>query len=357
MGSVATGPNGNTLFIPYAGSRGADEIHERDYRASLYSGDMGTPSWEYGYKDLDILNDGRFQMDGCRNWVGQSIRPVYIEVVDEPQIDETFGKVADVVDLGLSVKWASWNVGASKVADYGGLYGAGDPTGVRTNYSIEGYHRVEGECISGTEYDLATLKWGKNWRIPTIEQLKELKENCTWEKEVVVDGIKGVRATGPNGNQIFIPCAGTRQGTRNVDKESIASVWSGDITSSYPYGYQDLDLYYSGTLSINGNICFIGQSIRPVYVEEVDEPQIDEVFGKVADVVDLGLSVKWSSWNVGASKVADYGGLYGAGDPTGLLTSTNYFDYYWKDGESICGTEYDLAHVKWGDKWQLPTIE
>ena len=82
MGSVATGPNGNTLFIPYAGSRGADEIHERDYRASLYSGDMGTPSWEYGYKDLDILNDGRFQMDGCRNWVGQSIRPVYIECLD-----------------------------------------------------------------------------------------------------------------------------------------------------------------------------------------------------------------------------------------------------------------------------------
>ena len=92
-------------------------------------------------------------------------------------------------------------------------------------------------------------------------------------------------------------------------------------------------------------------------IEENDDDASNEEFGKIAEIVDLGLSVKWSSWNVGASKVADYGGLYGAGDPTGLLTSTNYFDYYWKDGESICGTEYDLAHVKWGDKWQLPTIE
>ena len=59
----------------------------------------------------------------------------------------------------------------------------------------------------------------------------------------------------------------------------------------------------------------------------------DDDFGKVAEIVDLGLSIKWASWNIGASKIGDYGGLYGAGDPTGKKTSTSYSDYYFKNGK------------------------
>lgn len=205
-----------------------------------------------------------------RNAVGWNRFTNIVGVGDTPNdgTNNEFGKVADIVDLGLSVKWASWNIGATRIADYGGLYGVGDPTGKRTNTSIVGYHRTIGECISGTEYDLATVKWGDKWRIPTIEELKELWERCTWESNVIIDGVKGVRGTGPNGNQIFIPCAGTRQGSVYLDKDRVASIWSGNVGSDSTYGYEDLDLYYSGTILINGNCCYFGQSIRPVYVGE-----------------------------------------------------------------------------------------
>ena len=205
-----------------------------------------------------------------RNAIGWNTFTNIVGVGDTPNdgTNNEFGKVADIVDLGLSVKWASWNIGATRIADYGGLYGVGDPTGKRTNTSIVGYHRTIGECISGTEYDLATVKWGDKWRIPTIEELKELWERCTWESNVIIDGVKGVRGTGPNGNQIFIPCAGTRQGSVYLDKDRVASIWSGSVGSDSTYGYEDLDLYYSGTILINGNCCYFGQSIRPVYVGE-----------------------------------------------------------------------------------------
>ena len=205
-----------------------------------------------------------------RNAIGWNTFTNIVGVGDTPNdgTNNEFGKVADIVDLGLSVKWASWNIGATRIADYGGLYGVGDPTGKRTNTSIVGYHRTIGECISGTEYDLATVKWGDKWRIPTIEELKELWERCTWESNVIIDGVKGVRGTGPNGNQIFIPCAGTRQGSVYLDKDRVASIWSGNVGSDSTYGYEDLDLYYSGTILINGNCCYFGQSIRPVYVGE-----------------------------------------------------------------------------------------
>lgn len=75
-----------------------------------------------------------------------------------------------------------------------------------------------------------------------------------------------------------------------------------------------------------------------------------------AQPIDLGLSVKWASWNVGASSPEDYGGLYGWADPTGNNTSTNNTDYPNNNPPSnICGTNYDIAHIKWGENWRLPT--
>lgn len=269
----------------------------------------------------------------------------YISYTNMYYVEQTndvneFGTVADVVDLGLSVKWASWNVGASKIADYGGLYGAGDPTGNRTNYSIEGYHRVVGECISGSEYDLATIKWGEEWRMPTIDELKELREKCTWESNVIIDGVKGVRGTGPNGNNIFFPCAGTRQGTYYVDKDQVASVWSGNVGSDYPYGYEDLDLYFSGTISINGNRCYIGQSIRPIYVEETDTEDVHEY-------VDV-CGVKWARGNL------QYDAVNGGGESfqANWRIAPNQWHFFRYD-EGITSyqtskTDKQIDHFTWG---------
>ena len=191
---------------------------------------------------------------------------------------EGFGRVADAVDLGLSVKWASWNVGASKIADYGGLYGAGDPTGLLTSMSYRdyNYYNVPNSSICGTEYDLAHIKWQGNWRMPTINELKELKEECSWSYNINIEGIIGCVATGPNGNSIFIPYAGARNGTSNPYEGQHASIWSGEQgyagSISYPYSYKDIDIdyydvYYSSdnpSIRLDGGECYIGQSIRPV---------------------------------------------------------------------------------------------
>ena len=251
-----------------------------------------------------------------------------------------FGTVADVVDLGLSVKWASWNVGASKIADYGGLYGAGDPTGNRTNFSIEGYHRVVGECISGSEYDLATIKWGEEWRMPTIDELKELREKCTWESNVIIDGVKGVRGTGPNGNNIFFPCAGTRQGTNYVDKDRVASVWSGNVGSDYPYGYEDLDLYFSGTISINGNRCYIGQTIRPVYIQRItpdDNGDVDYGNGDVDEGSDLSGNIIGNIYY----NISDENGEYSSTEGCIILRKpTSDTDMNNLEGQDIFGEDF-----------------
>ena len=288
--------------------------------------------------------------EGYISYTNMYIVGEYI-IENEDNDDKKLGIVADVVDLGLSVKWASWNMGASSVGDYGGLYGAGDPTGLKTSTSYADYYWKDGESICGTEYDLAHVKWGGNWRMPSWKELEELQTKCEWSNGEV-DGVKGSWVKGPNGNSIFLPWSGNRNGESTFTGEgSVGYYWSGDMgVSLHSYGYQDLDIDETGVWQTDGAECYWGQSIRPVYAESTNE-----TFGTVADVVDLGLSVKWASWNMGASSVGDYGGLYGAGDPTGLKTSTSYTDYYWKDGESICGTEYDLAHVKWGGNWRMPS--
>lgn len=197
---------------------------------------------------------------------------------DVPPMDEGFetnqeisgfGRVANAIDLGLSVKWASWNVGASKIADYGGLYGAGDPTGLKTTTNYQDYYWVDGANISGTQYDLAHVKWGGTWRMPTIEELQELKENCTWKHNVELDGIKGSIAKGPNGKELFFPYAGCRNGSSKSGFEEWASIWSSNEgfagSDTYSYSYKDLDINLpTGTVRLDGNRCIDGQSIRPV---------------------------------------------------------------------------------------------
>ena len=183
-----------------------------------------------------------------------------------------FGRVADPIDLGLSVKWANWNVGASKVEDYGGLYGAGDPTGLQisTSYSDYHYYDVTNSSICGTKYDIARTKWGSNWRMPTSAELKELAEKCTWVHNVMRDGIKGSVATGPNGKTMFFPYSGIRNGTSAEHFNTHASLWSGEQSNeNYSHGYKDLDIniFNTGEQRMDGSDCYYGQSVRPVYVE------------------------------------------------------------------------------------------
>ena len=84
-----------------------------------------------------------------------------------------YGNV-NAVDLGLSVLWADSNVGGNSESPIGGLYGWGDPTGEKTSQNVKDYLDVAGglyvktpQDISGTQYDIATAKWGTDWRVQT----------------------------------------------------------------------------------------------------------------------------------------------------------------------------------------------
>lgn len=195
---------------------------------------------------------------------------------------EGFGRVADAVDLGLSVKWASWNVGASQIADYGGLYGMGDPTGLLTSTDESDYYFVDGESICGTSYDLTHVKWGGNWRLPTLAEIEELRDNCTWTHNVTKDGIKGSVAAGANGNSIFFPYTGIRKdgGATVSYRGTFTCIWSGDLSNKVysSGGAWDMDInipssYTDGKYTkiidgaifqTDGSSIWFGQSVRPV---------------------------------------------------------------------------------------------
>lgn len=110
------------------------------------------------------------------------------------------------IDIGLSVKWASFNLGAYTPSDVGSLFywAENQPSTVgQPKYSTVKVD-VIGDIAGDGKYDAATNIWGKNWRLPTVKECQELLDYCKWETEVI-DGIEGRLVTGPNGNSIFMP--------------------------------------------------------------------------------------------------------------------------------------------------------
>lgn len=117
---------------------------------------------------------------------------------------------AGYVDLGLSVMWATCNVGASTPSEYGDYFAWGEiePKDTYTEANSITYMKEIGKVISGDpQYDAATAVLGSGWRMPTYDDMNELCTQCTWEW-TVVDGSQGYTVTGPNGNSIFLPAAG-----------------------------------------------------------------------------------------------------------------------------------------------------
>lgn len=124
------------------------------------------------------------------------------------------------VDLGLpsGILWAAYNVGASSPEEYGGYYAWGE-TEEKDSYTHKNYPycywhtngfwlaSVLIEDISGTQYDVAHVKWGNGARMPTMDEIDEFGDFCTY-KEGTYNGVVGAYCIGPNGNSIFIPFGG-----------------------------------------------------------------------------------------------------------------------------------------------------
>lgn len=183
-----------------------------------------------------------------------------IELGDDNYIMAVGGSIANAVDLGLSVKWASWNVGAASPEEYGGLYGWADPTGKKISMDVADYNiRTD---ILGTEYDIARIQWGVNWRLPSAEELEELRTNCSWTWTTQND-IIGYKITGTNGNAIFLPASGWREGTELFNRDHSGGYLSGtwNTGNRLPAHLTFHDNYYTEIVCTS---LYYGFSVRPV---------------------------------------------------------------------------------------------
>lgn len=171
------------------------------------------------------------------------------------------------IDLGLpsGTKWACCNVDAKKPEDYGGYYAWGE-TSTKTEYSSSNYHYDNvniGSDISGTQYDVAHVKWGEKWQMPTVDKVKELIDNCKYEW-TVLNGVKGGKFTGPNGSSIFLPAAGDRWGGDLCHVGSWGYYWSSTQDPDHSYDPYDLFFFHSGRAYWYEIFRYHGYSVRPV---------------------------------------------------------------------------------------------
>ncbi|MBR2637513.1 MAG: PEGA domain-containing protein, partial [Bacteroidaceae bacterium] len=245
-----------------------------------------------GYESLTVditINEGETTEENVALKRGET-KPTQTVAVQQIQ-QSTYAKQGsgnnsinghEYVDLGLpsGLKWATCNVGASKPEDYGDYYAWGE-TDTKRKYTWATYKWCNGSKDTMTKYctkkkygtvdnktvlepkdDVAHVRWGGSWRMPTRAEMDELREKCTWVW-TTVNSIEGYKVTGPNGNSLFLPAAGYRgdtdvryRGTYGYYRSS--SLGSNNSGSAW-YLYFSSSRYYW----INGNR-YSGDTVRPV---------------------------------------------------------------------------------------------
>lgn len=212
----------------------------------------------------------------------------------------------EYVDLGLSVKWATCNVGAAKPEDYGDYFAWGE-TEPKSTYDWSTYKWCYGSYNTQTKYctsseygsidnktildlsdDAARVNWGGSWRMPTQAEQEELQENCSWTW-VCQNGVYGYRVTskkpGYTHKSIFLPAAGSRSDSSLDYAGSYGYYLSSSLYADYPYIAYPL-YFHSSKVDWDHFYRSYGFSVRPV---------MD------AEYVDLGLpsGTRWKEVNEG----------------------------------------------------------
>lgn len=176
----------------------------------------------------------------------------------------------EYVDLGLSVKWATCNLGAASPSDFGNYY-AWAEIEPKADYSEnnyvyrdeEGQYFVFDSDIEGTEDDAAHIAWKSSWRLPTKEEWEELGRKCKWEW-TNKDGHNGYLITGSTGNSIFLPAAGGYIGSE-LSYTKMGLYWSSKQMEYLVNGAYGLHFNSSGAGWGDGSYRWQGHTIRPVF--------------------------------------------------------------------------------------------
>jgi len=208
---------------------------------------------------------------------------------------KTFTTLANInngieyVDLGLSVKWATCNIGASKPEEYGSYYAWGE-TSTKSTYDWSTYKYCNGSYDTQTKYctissygkvnskttleksdDVAYTTLGGSWRMPTDAEWKELIIQCKWTWKSK-NGVDGYEVKASNGNSIFLPAAGYRYVSGLSNAGSGGLFWSSSLGDSYPDGAWYMSFNYNYVGMNNGyrnrdGDRYYGLSVRPVLAE------------------------------------------------------------------------------------------
>ena len=238
---------------------------------------------------VNILPELTSNIDDIENEQDAAIIAEVIEPSDVQQIRDAYNG-HEWVDLGLSVKWATCNIGADKPEDYGDHF-AWCETSTKPSYTEENCKTIKvinkkkqslfsrlfnlgqnsndanelsiGDIAGNSQYDAARAKWGSPWRLPTVAEFEELIVKCNWKWTKEGDNA-GYRITSKiNGNSIFLPAAGSRDGTSHYDGGVYGCYWCSTPDESYTQGAYSL---YFGSSSHNviWDRRYYGRSVRPV---------------------------------------------------------------------------------------------
>ena len=296
----------------------------------------------------------------------------------------------DYIDLGLpsGTLWATTNVGANAPEEYGDYFAWGE-TEPKDYYDWSTYKWCMGSNTTMTKYcdnssygyngfvdnkteldpedDAATAAWGAEWRMPSLEQMQELMDNCTTEW-TTRNGVNGRLFTSNiNGASLFLPAAGFRWGSSLRNAGAYGCCWSRTLYSSDPYNAYNLN-FRSGLVHWNYFYRFSGQSVRAVRVQKEQEHEY----------VDLGLpsGTLWATMNVGASSPEEYGDYFAWGETepkdvydwstykwcegtentlTKYCTNGDYGYNGFTDGKTELDPEDDAATANWGAEWRMPS--
>lgn len=452
----------------------AEEAYQENKYYDYYLEKMSFNHWVDHWMNP---NDNNYYLDFDSSGFGKKKLSDIIYLFREKDIPD-YPKKMTAVDLGLSVRWASCNLGATSPEMYGDLYAWGE-TVTKDSFSVENY-RFGGQNGSGDSWwmltgmskyndedqkyyldsvdDAAHVQLGDDWRIPSPEEWWELIENCSWEW-FFLNGAAGMKATSKkNGNCIFLPvdCKESRyeylfpyQGNQYIET---GSYHASHVYSDYYFGavYSFFASLYESYVSDSLGQREQGYAIRPVYGHiPIEEFSLDKSFVQIGagesvqlnvsvlptnasnwevswssdnesiatvsqnglvsgisagtavisvtsargertescrivvdhaeapEIIDLGLSVKWASYNVGASSPEDVG-LYFAWGEVEPKDEYGNDSYKWcADGSNSSITKYcfdpstglngftdgkttldpadDAAYVYYGGKWRMPT--
>ena len=207
----------------------------------------------------------------CSTSMGDAFAPMkaaavdFIKTMEKMEVDDSNPNIPqtgnhEYVDLGLSVKWATCNVGATKPEEYGDYFAWGE-TQPKSNYDWSTYKYCNGSYKTLTKYnnsssygtvdnkttldlsdDAARANWGGSWRMPTRAEQDELRNNCTWTW-TTQNGVNGYKVTSKsNGNSIFLPAAGYRDDSSLNNAGSTGYYWSSSLYTDNPNARVGRDL-------------------------------------------------------------------------------------------------------------------